>query len=579
MAMRWGLGPVFTYEWLTMARRWQVYAARSAFVAVLLAGLAGVWASEVADQPPLSIRAQAQVGRSFFQTIVGIQFALVLLAAPAASAGSICLDKARGTLTHVFVTDLSDAEIVLGKLAARLAPVLGLMACTLPVLALGTLLGGIDPVQLTGAFLVTLGVAVLGCALALTLSVWGTKTHEVLLATYAIVLVWLLLAPIWATLRGAFVGTWTTAPVWLIGTNPAAMVLAQSPRPGILDLAHQAALGAGCVLVAAALTALAIAKVRVVAARQAGRAPRARRDRHGTGAPARGARLLPGPTLDGNPVLWREWHRRRPSRWTRTVWVLYALLTIGFSLIAIEGGLSGNRMTRDTGSVINGFQISVGLLLLSVSAATSLAEERVRGSLDVLLATPLSTPAIVWGKWWGSFRAVPPLAILPGLVAAALGSTTGRWPAAVLVVAAVLAYGAALTSLGLALATWVPRLGRAVSGCVSAYVLVAVGIIPLAFVFLRNDEVNGPGLAMASPFFGVGYFSAYIAETGGPSQNWPACVGWSLFWTVAYAVVAAVLLGATLATFDHCLGRTVEGSGPVTPVWMDKKGALRWEEL
>ena len=30
------------------------------------------------------------------------------------------------------------------------------------------------------------------------------------------------------------------------------------------------------------------------------------------------------------------------------------------------------------------FQVSLGLLLLSVSAATSLAEERVRGSLDVL---------------------------------------------------------------------------------------------------------------------------------------------------------------------------------------------------
>ena len=63
---------------------------------------------------------------------------MVMLAAPAATAGAICLDKARGTLLHVLVTDLSDAEIVLGKLAARLVPVLGLVACSLPVLALGT---------------------------------------------------------------------------------------------------------------------------------------------------------------------------------------------------------------------------------------------------------------------------------------------------------------------------------------------------------------------------------------------------------------------------------------------------------
>ena len=40
---------------------------------------------------------------------------------------------------------------------------------------------------------------------------------------------------------------------------------------------------------------------------------------------------------------------------------------------------------------MSAFQVGLGLLLLCVSAATSLAEERVRGSLDVLLSTPMST--------------------------------------------------------------------------------------------------------------------------------------------------------------------------------------------
>src|SRR5204863_2532553 len=133
------------------------------FVGILLAGLTTVWVSEVADRPPLSIPAQVRVGQAFFQTIVAVQFALVLLAAPAATAGSVCLDKARGTLAHVLVTDLSDAEIVLGKLAARLVPVLGLVACSVPVLFLAMLLGGIDPEALVGATLVTLGVGVLAC--------------------------------------------------------------------------------------------------------------------------------------------------------------------------------------------------------------------------------------------------------------------------------------------------------------------------------------------------------------------------------------------------------------------------------
>ena len=38
--------------------------------------------------------------------------------------------------------------------------------------------------------------------------------------------------------------------------------------------------------------------------------------------------------------------------------------------------------------MMSAFQVGLGLLLLSVGAATSLAEERVRGSLDVLLVDP-----------------------------------------------------------------------------------------------------------------------------------------------------------------------------------------------
>jgi ABC-type Na+ efflux pump permease subunit len=43
----------------------------------------------------------------------------------------------------------------------------------------------------------------------------------------------------------------------------------------------------------------------------------------------------------------------------------------------------------------------------------------------VLLATPLSTRSIVLGKWWGTFRGVPPLTVWPVLIAAALSTHTG----------------------------------------------------------------------------------------------------------------------------------------------------------
>ncbi len=90
-----------------------------------------------------TIRGQAEVGLYFYQAIVGTQLVLLLLAAPAATAGAVCLDKARGTLTHLLMTDLSNAEIVLGKLAARLVPVLGLAASALPAVAARNTHGGL----------------------------------------------------------------------------------------------------------------------------------------------------------------------------------------------------------------------------------------------------------------------------------------------------------------------------------------------------------------------------------------------------------------------------------------------------
>ena len=127
--------------------------------------------------------------------MIGTQIVLLMLAAPAATAGAICLDKQRGALTHLLVTDLSDAEIILGKLAARLVPVFGLLLGSLPIVALSMLLGGVDPRAVMGGLLISLGVAVLGCSLALTFSVWASKTHEVLLATYAVMGLWLLAIP------------------------------------------------------------------------------------------------------------------------------------------------------------------------------------------------------------------------------------------------------------------------------------------------------------------------------------------------------------------------------------------------
>ena len=201
----------------------------------------------------------------------------------------------------------------------------------------------------------------------------------------------------------------------------------------------------------------------------------------------------------------------------------------------------------------NGFQAAVGLLLLSLVTPASLAEDRARGSLEVLLSTPLSSRSLLLEKWFAHYRVVPWLAVLPGVVAAAHAASTGRWLGVVLVVATVLAQGAAVTSLGIALAVWVPRLDRALTLSAAVAVFFTVAWIPLMFLFCRDDRALGMGLAAASPLFGVGVLTSEIVDAS--PATWGQRSGWSLFWVVIGSSASLAFLGAALATFDSCMGR------------------------
>ena len=248
----------------------------------------------------------------------------------------------------------------------------------------------------------------------------------------------------------------------------------------------------------------------------------------------------------------------------------------GLLLLLVGNGLIGSGI-HVVAAQVNAWQVAIGLMLLSVSAATTLAEERDRGSLDVIMATPLTTREIVWGKWWGTFAMVPRLAILPIWVSAGASMVTDGGIGLVLMIGLILAYAAAITSLGLAAATWIPRLGRVITLSVMTYILVAVGW-PFCFRYCQAVSVswgisvygdrNWDGLFLASPFFGIyattewasrpWYASSTYSMQGfGPSLAHEDPL-WSLIWIAVYSAIALILVFATLRTFDRCLGRVPE---------------------
>ena len=302
----------------------------------------------------------------------------------------------------MLVTDLSDSEIVLGKLAARLLPVFALVVATVPVLALAGLLGGIIIEAIATLTLITLVLAVLGCALALAFSVRATKVHEVLMAVYTIEAVWILGPLVWYLFDE--LGLSTTPPDWYVNINPFVLVWAPYAWPNSVGIESYALVAGVPIVLSAGLVAYAVLRLRAEAKRGG-----VRRSSRATTWISRARTWLearrPGPSLDEDPVLWREWQRGRPSRLARIIWGFYAVLALAGTVISIVIASSGGD--TDMIGVISGFQATFGLLLVSINAPTALAEERTRGSLDVLMTTPLSTDRIVLAKWWGAYRVVP----------------------------------------------------------------------------------------------------------------------------------------------------------------------------
>lgn len=314
MTFHLGPGPVFVHESIAAARRWQLYALRSLFVLGLLAALALAWAIDVpgsGSTGDIPVNQLASLGQTFYIAIASMQLVLVLLIAPAATAATICQDRARGTLTHMLVTDLTNTEIVLGKLAARLAPVLALVATTVPVLALAGLLGGIVIEAIIALSLITVMVAVVGCTLALAFSVRARKTHEVLMAVYGLEVLWVLSPLVWEILnQTAPLGA---VPYWLWTINP--FVLAWGPYlwPSASFGWDLAAVLGGTLLLCACLAGYAVLRLRPdLADRTRSRSLWLPAWLRRTGA--RISAWRPGPSLDNDPVLWREWRRGRPTR-------------------------------------------------------------------------------------------------------------------------------------------------------------------------------------------------------------------------------------------------------------------------
>ena len=143
-----------------------------------------------------------------------------------------------------------------------------MIACAVPVASLSALLGGIDFGAIASSFVVSLSLAVLACTLALAISLWAAKTHEVLMAVYMILVGWLVSFPIWLGLSSS--GKLMAPPAWFQNANPYVLVFAPYYKPGSVEATDFAAFAGVTLAVSAALALLVIVRIRHVVVTQLG---------------------------------------------------------------------------------------------------------------------------------------------------------------------------------------------------------------------------------------------------------------------------------------------------------------------
>jgi ABC-type transport system involved in multi-copper enzyme maturation permease subunit len=425
-------GAVFTREATVAPRRVSFFAARTLFVAALFALTATAWQLLVGSQRVENVGDLAWFGASAFQILAQVQLAVAMPFSALLVASAVALEKDRKTFELLLMTNLSNSELVLGKLMASMLTVVMVVVAALPLLAIVSLLGGVAAGQILRVQAVVLASALAAGSLGSTVALWREKTFQALAMTALVLVLWLVG---WQLVgAGALGQTW-----WGVSTTK--LATAMSPWRAVLAAAQprfsyggQSALLADSVhvflivaiAIATLLNSVAIALVRVwnptrelliktAPQRSADAAPAAvpTHERtiqiHGAGGKVR-------PVWD-NPILWRE-----VRTWAFGKKILLIRLAYLAVFVACAIAVAATANARGAAPLADAIPPAamplvalfvVGLILLNALAVTSVTNERDSRALDLLLVTDLSPKEIVLGKLGGAFYNAKEMIVLP----------------------------------------------------------------------------------------------------------------------------------------------------------------------
>ena len=447
------IGPVFTREVTIAPRRSRMYVARTTYAGVMLIVMSTAWLVLTGTQIVRDVGDLARFGTSLIQIMAPLQLALALFFSAMLSASAVAQEKDRKTLILLLLTNLSNCELVLGKLMASLLNVLVMTVASLPLFMLASLFGGVSFEQIARVFAVTL-VSVMACgSLGSTMALWREKTFQALALTVLVLALWL--AAWHAVGAGVFGGAWLghSCGHWAAAFSPWEAIL-EASRPNIqANVSGLAGIWEAFrpiegflqigILITLLLDAIAVVMVRIWnpsrEARQATREDETWRRESIWGAEydvaqeAKEAEVAevaqPAATVSekkdvrpvrsktrtvwDNPILWRE---MRTWAYGRKVLVIRLAYVVLFGLTAAGLHLTiaaGTPISGEAGSLALVALLFLSLVLVNAQAVTSLTNERDGKALDLLLVSDLTPKEFVFGKLGGVFYNTKEMVVLP----------------------------------------------------------------------------------------------------------------------------------------------------------------------
>ena len=276
------------------------------------------------------------------------------------------------------------------------------------------------------------------------------------------------------------------------------------------------------------------------------------------------------PTLDGNPILWREWQHSRRLVGVQAFWLLYVVGAAIATYMGLRAYTVGPGVQPILAAVA-GYEFGIGALALAIQASLIWSEEKSAGreGVDLLLATPLSAKSIINGKWRAVFRFSVPVVFFPVIAGLLVLSDAQSLPPlesgpfsvfaqlamVPLVLAQTLCYAATFVSLGVLLATRCRKPAHAVFWTLGIYVALTVLAPTLTEVlFLPFNRPLAAGLALVSPI------AAPIATimTRFPGSYFPPAefvYPYAAVWLAVASGAGWLLYRWTIGQFDRQMGR------------------------